>query len=323
MLSLFPEIKPYARHRLAVDEPHELYIDESGEQDGLPLLFLHGGPGSGCAFDSRRFFDPGRYRILLLDQRGSGRSTPAGELNANTTAHLVQDMEQIREFLGVKRWVLCGVGWGATLALVYTQAFPETVSGLILCSTFLGRQQDIDWFIREGTPKVFPDDYADLLQALHVEGGKDLLQAVRAAMQGDDELVRMAAAKAWSLWEARSATLRPDQLLRKHLGASHRAMSRASIGTHYFSNQCFLEDDQIIRNMHRLAAIPGYLVHGRFDAICPFSNAFELHHAWPGSRLYIAREACHATTEPPIVDALIRATNDMARDLNAKPGRPG
>ena len=315
MYPLFPEIKPNNRYRLKVDEIHELYMDESGEMDGLPLLFVHGGPGSGCAFDSRRFFDPSRYRIILFDQRGSGRSTPHGELQSNTTARLAEDMEQIRRFLGVERWVVFGGGWGATLALVYAQTFPDAVAGLILWGSFLGRQQDIDWFLKTGAPKVFPDDYAELLKSLDAEDGSDLVAATRERMLGDNELLRMAAARAWSLWEAKSGTLHPNQRLLQHLGAPHRALSRARLGSHYFASQCFLEDNQILRNMHRLSGVPGYLVHGRFDMICPVSNAFDLHHAWPGSQLYLVREAGHASTEPLIVDALIRATHDMAEML--------
>ena len=316
MLPLYPEIKPYARHELKVDDTHTLYVDESGELDGIPVLFVHGGPGSGCEYDSRGFFDPEKYRIILFDQRGSGRSTPHGELSANTTSDLVADMERIREFLGVDRWLLFGGGWGATLSLVYAETHPDHVSGLVLRGAFLGRQQDIDWMYREGASRFFPDHFEDFLRPIAAEDRADPVLGYSHRLEGSDELARMAAAKAWSRWEADAGTLHPNPRLTRHMTSSHRAMARYRVGVHYLSQGCFLEDNQILKNVGAIAHIPGIIVHGRFDMLCPLQSAYDLHSAWPVAELHIIREAGHSATEPALIDALVRATRDMARRLS-------
>ena len=315
MLPHYPEIKPYARHRIKVDGIHELYIDESGIPHGIPVLFVHAGPGSGCEYDSRSFFDPERYRIILFDQRGAGRSTPHGELTANTTADLISDMEKIREFLSIEKWVLFGGGWGSTLALVYAEAFPDRVEGLVVRGVFLGRKKDINWIYQDGVSRFFPDHWEDFAAPIPEGQRHDFIAAYAKKLESEDELARMGAAKAWSRWEADCSTLHPSQRLIKHLTDAHRALARFRIGVHYFSNNCFLEEEQIIRNADALDGIPGIIVHGRYDMMCPLENAFTLHEAWPESQLYIVREAGHSATEPPLVDALVRATTDMARRL--------
>ncbi|XOV87076.1 MAG: prolyl aminopeptidase [Pseudomonadota bacterium] len=315
MLPLYPEIKPYARHMIKVDDVHELYVDESGIPHGIPVLFLHGGPGSGCEFDSRCFFNPEKYRIVLFDQRGAGRSTPHSDLNLNTTAHLVADMEKIREFLGIEKWVLFGGGWGATLALVYAETHPDRTLGIICRGVFLGRQQDVDWIYRDGASRFFPDHWEDFVAPIPVEERDDFVRAYGKRMGGADELARMGAAKAWSRWEADCSTLHPHQRLVKHYTDPHRALARCRIGAHYFANGCFLEENQILNNIEAIQDVPGILVHGRFDMICPLENAYALHEAWPVSQMYIVREAGHAATEPTLIDALIRATRDMALRL--------
>ena len=316
MLPLYPEIKPYARHELKVDDAHTLYVDESGELDGIPVLFVHGGPGSGCEYDSRCFFDPEKYRIILFDQRGSGRSTPHGELTANTTSDLVADMERIREFLGVERWMLFGGGWGATLSLVYAEPHPDSVAGLVLRGAFLGRQQDIDWMYRGGASRFFPDHFEDFLRPIPAEDRGDPVTGFSHRLEGADELARMAAAKAWSRWEADASTLHPNPRLLRHLTSSHRAMARYRVGVHYLSQGCFLTENQILDNVAAMSQIPGIIVHGRFDMLCPRQSAFDLHAAWPLAELHIIREAGHSATEPALIDALVRATRDMARRLS-------
>lgn len=318
MLPLYPEIKPYARHTLKVDDLHELYVDESGSEMGIPVLFVHAGPGSGCEFDSRCFFNPEKYRIILFDQRGSGRSTPHGETRNNTTQDLVADMEKIREYLGIEKWMLFGGGWGSTLSLVYAETHPDRVLGLVLRGVFLARQRDIDWFYQQdGVSQFFPDHWEDFLAPLPADERDDTIAAYARRLEGADELRRMGAAKAWSRWEADCSTLHPNQRLLKHLLDPHRALARCRIGVHYFGNGCFLEENQIIDNIAAIRDIPGIIVHGRYDMICPVASAYALQEAWKSSQLFVVREAGHSATEPSLIDALIRATRDMSLKLEA------
>ncbi|HCH75129.1 MAG TPA: prolyl aminopeptidase, partial [Pseudomonas sp.] len=249
MQTLYPEIKPYARHELAVEEPHVLYVDESGSPDGLPVLFVHGGPGGGCDALSRRFFDPTLYRIITFDQRGCGRSTPHASLENNTTAHLIADMQRIREHLGIDKWVLFGGSWGSTLSLAYAQSYPEHVHALILRGIFLCRPQDLAWFYQEGASRLFPDYWQDFLSPIPLEERDDLMQAFYRRLTGNDQIAQMHAAKAWSCWEGRTATLRPNHNVVERFADAHRALSMARIECHYFVNQAFLEPDQLLRDM--------------------------------------------------------------------------
>ncbi len=317
METLYPPIQPYAEHRLAVAPPHVLHLEECGNPDGLPVLFVHGGPGAGCEPWHRQFFDPETYRIILFDQRGAGRSTPHAELAGNTTADLVADMEAIREHLGVDRWLLFGGSWGSTLSLVYAQTHPERVLGLILRGIFLCRSEEIRWFYQEGASRIFPDHWQDFLRPIPEKERGDLLHAYHRRLTGDDEVARMAAAKAWSLWEGRTATLRPRRSVIAHFAEPHTALALARIEAHYFVHGAFLEPDQILRDAPRLAEIPGILVQGRYDLICPMQSAWDLHRAWPRAELQIVPDAGHAASEPGTVDALIRATRRMARELSA------
>ncbi|WP_263259277.1 MULTISPECIES: prolyl aminopeptidase [Pseudomonas] len=313
MLNLYPEIKPYARHELAVEVPHVLYADESGSPDGLPVLFIHGGPGSGCDRLSRRFFDPNLYRIVTFDQRGCGRSIPYASLENNTTWHLVEDIERLREHLGIEQWVLFGGSWGSTLALAYAQRHPERVKAMVLRGIFLCRPVDLHWFYQEGASRLFPDFWQDYLHPIAEEERGNLIQAYYRRLTGPDELAQMSAARAWSCWEGRTVTLRPNpDVLEKF---SEHALAIARIECHYFINAAFLEPDQLLRDMPRIAHIPAVIVHGRYDMVCPLDNAWALHHAWPGSELQIIRDAGHAASEPGICDALVRATDQIAREL--------
>ncbi|QLF93369.1 prolyl aminopeptidase [Pseudomonas sp. ABC1] len=315
MQSLFAEIKPYARHELAVEAPHVLYVDESGMPDGLPVLFVHGGPGGGCDASSRRFFDPTLYRIVTFDQRGCGRSTPHASLENNTTAHLIADMERIREHLGIEQWVLFGGSWGSTLSLAYAQAHPERVLGLVLRGIFLCRPQEFQWFYQEGASRLFPDYWEDYLAPIPEEERGNLMQAFYQRLTGSDQIAQLHAAKAWSGWEGRTATLRPNPQLVDSFTDAHKALSMARIECHYFVNDAFLETGQLLRDMPKIAHLPGIIVHGRYDVICPLDNAWALHQAWPGSELQIIRDAGHSASEPGITDALVRATQDMAQRL--------
>ena len=315
MQTLYPEIKPYARHELAVEQPHVLYIDESGSADGLPVLFIHGGPGAGCDSASRRYFDPALYRIVTFDQRGCGRSTPHASLENNTTQALIADIERIREHLGIDKFVLFGGSWGSTLALAYAQAHPQRVHGLILRGIFLCRPQEFSWFYQEGASRLFPDYWEDYVAPIPVEERGDLMKAFYKRLTGTDQIAQMHAAKAWSTWEGRTATLRPNTQVVERFSEAHRALSIARIECHYFVNDAFLEPNQLLRDMPKIAHLPGIIVHGRYDAICPLDNAWALHQAWPNSELQIIRDAGHAASEVGITDALVRAANQIARRL--------
>ncbi len=310
---LYPYIKPYLTQMLSVGDGHEIYMEQSGNPEGIPVLFVHGGPGAGTQKIDRRFFDPERYRIILFDQRGSGRSTPHASLENNTTHHLVSDIEKIREHLEIERWLLFGGSWGSTLSLVYAQSHAEKVMGMILRGIFLCRQKDIHWFYQQGASMIFPDYWEDYLHPIPVAERQDLLKAYYQRLTGSNELAKMACAKAWSLWEAHCATLRPNVDMIEAFADPHRALSLARIEAHYFTHQGFLEENQILNNAAALEGIPGIIVHGRYDMVCPLDNAQSLHHVWHDSELHIIRDAGHASREPSIIDALVRATRSMAR----------
>lgn len=315
MAGTYPEIKPYATHQLRVDDIHTLYIEECGEPEGIPVLFLHGGPGAGCEPNHRRFFDPNKYRIILFDQRGCGRSTPHAELEANNTPNLISDIEAIRDLLGVSGWVLFGGSWGSTLALAYAETHPNHVLGLVLRGIFLCREREIQWFYQQGVDRIFPD-YWQEYQSVIPEGERgDMVKAYYRRLTGDDELARMAAAKAWSLWEARTATLLPNRQLHEHFSSPHVALSLARIESHYFSNNAFLEPNQLLKNAHKISDIPGIIVQGRYDLICPMESAWELQQAWPSSDLRIVDDAGHAATESGITRALVQATDYFAEQI--------
>lgn len=318
MLTLYPDIEPYARHRLAVEPPHELYLEESGNPDGIPVIVIHGGPGGGCEDWYRRFFDAERFRIILLDQRGAGRSTPLAELEGNTTQALVQDLERVREFLGIDRWMLFGGSWGSTLSLAYAQAHPEQVLGLVLRGIFLCRPDDIQWFYQHGAGRVFPDYWRDYVAPIPEDERADMVSAYYRRLTSDNELEQIQAAKAWSVWEGRCATLHPNPRVVEHFAHPHTAIALARIECHYFMNNAFLAPGQLLANAHRLADIPGVIVHGRYDMVCPLDNAFALSEAWPQAELRVIRDAGHSASEPPIVDALIRAVETVSRQAEPR-----
>ena len=312
---LYPPIEPFATHRLAVDDTHSLHVEEVGTPEGIPAVFLHGGPGAGCEPGHRRFFDPARYRLVLFDQRGCGRSTPHAELRDNTTGHLVADMERIRALLGIERWLVFGGSWGSTLALAYAQAHPERVAALVVRGIFLCRPEEIRWFYQEGASWVFPDLWQDFLAPIPEEERGDLVGAYHRRLTGADEIARMAAAKAWSVWEGRTATLLENEAVRSYIAAPRLALSLARIECHYFKHDAFLAPSQLLRDADRLAGIPGVIVQGRYDLICPMRSAWELHRAWPGAELIVVPDAGHSAFEPGIASALVAATDRFAGAL--------
>ena len=315
MLQLFPDIEPFVRHSIDVDPPHSLYIEECGNPNGLPVLMVHGGPGAGCEPYHRRFFDPEIYRIILFDQRGCGRSSPHAELAGNTTQNLVNDMERIREHLGIRQWVLFGGSWGSTLSLVYAETHPQRVLALVVRGIFLCRPQEIHWFYQQGASRLMPDYWQEFIKPIPAAERHDMVSAYYKRLTGDNEIDRLAAAKAWSTWEAQTASLLRRQEIIEHFANPYTALSLARIECHYFMNDAFLGDNQILRDAGRLGNIPGVIVHGRYDVICPVENAWQLHEVWPQSELHIITDAGHAASEPGIIDALIRATSRLGREL--------
>lgn len=317
MADLYPEIKPYVTHSLKVEPPHVLHVEEFGNPAGLPVVVVHGGPGAGSEPYQRRFFDPDIYRIVVFDQRGCGRSSPHAELEGNNTQALVGDLECIRKHLGIERWVLFGGSWGSTLSLVYAETHPARVLGLILRGIFLCRPTEIEWFYQEGgASRIFPDYWQDYLRLIPEAERGDLLQAYHRRLTGENELARMAAAKAWSKWEARAASLQLNAKIMGRFTAPYTALSLARIECHYFVNNAFLEPDQIIRDARRLKNIPGYIIHGRYDIVCPLENAYLLHRAWPEAQFKIIGNAGHSATEAGIRSALIAATQALGQRLS-------
>lgn len=314
-MQLYPDIEPHHSFRLAVDAPHEIHVEECGNPHGIPVVFLHGGPGGGCSPLHRRFFDPSRYRIVLFDQRGCGRSTPHAELRGNDTWSLVADMERIRMHLGIARWLVFGGSWGSTLALAYAEKYPERTLGLVLRGIFLCRPRDLHWFYQSGADRVYPDYWRDFLAPIPEQERGDLMQAYHRRLTGSDQAERERCAIAWSVWEGRCATLHRDPGLEDHYRDPQVALAFAGIENHYFVNDCFLAPEQLLRDAHRLADIPGVIVHGRYDIVCPVEQAFDLQRAWPRARLEIIADAAHAVTEPGIAEALLRATDEFAERL--------
>ncbi len=313
MQPYYPAIKTYATHCLQVGPIHELYIEECGNPDGLPVVVVHSGPGGGVEPFQRRFFDPEQYRIILFDQRGAGRSRPHAELRDNSTQKLIADLERIRDYLKIESWVMLGGAWGCSLSLLYAQAYPQHVRSLIVYSVFLAREQDMAWFYQNGANKFFPDYWEEFTSGFSDEEKQDLVIAYQKRLNQPDELARMATAKAWSSWQAQCSALQPHGTIIDHFSDPHVAVGLANIECHYLVNNFFIKSDQILKNMKKIQQIPGYIIHGRYDMVCPLKNAWELNQAWPNSNLYIVRDAGHSAKEPGIIDALIVATRKVLK----------
>lgn len=311
-LSLYPEIAPFSSGRLQVSEVHEVYFEECGNPHGVPALMVHGGPGGGCNPTMRRYHDPKRYRIILLDQRGCGRSTPHAELEGNTTWDLVADMEKLREHLSIERWQLLGGSWGSTLSLSYAQTHPDRVSELILRGIFTLRRRELEWFYQEGCSWIYPDAFEAYLEPIPEEERGDMIAAYYKRLTGEDKEAQLEAARAWSVWEGSTLSLLRNETREKHFASPDYALAFARIECHYFMNKGFFErDDQLIANAHLLKEIPGVIVHGRYDVVTPLKSAWELSKAWPGAELRIVPDSGHAMTEPGIVHELVSATRQF------------
>ncbi|CAG4976191.1 MAG: prolyl aminopeptidase [Lysobacter sp.] len=313
MRSLYPEIQPYDTGTLPVDERHTLYYEQCGNPEGKPVVLLHGGPGGGCSDKMRRFHDPEKYRIVLFDQRGSGRSTPHADLVDNTTWHLVEDIETLRVKLGIDRWQVFGGSWGSTLALAYAETHPKRVTELVLRGIFMLRRWELEWFYQEGASRLFPEAWEHYIKAIPVTERHDLISAFHRRLTSDDDKTRLAAAKAWSVWEGATSFLHIDEDFANSHEDPQFALAFARIENHYFVNSGFFEvDDQLLRDAGNLADIPGVIVHGRYDVVCPVQNATDLHKAWPKSELVITPASGHSAFEAETVDALVRATDAFA-----------
>lgn len=310
MRVLYPPIEPYDQGRLPVSPVHTLYYEQSGNPQGAPVVFLHGGPGIGTVPDFRRFFDPAAYRIILFDQRGAGRSTPHASLEENSTWHLVADIESLREHLGVRRWQVFGGSWGSTLALAYAETHPERVAQLVLRGIFLCRPKEIQWFYQEGASAIYPDVWEQYLAVIPEAERGDMLSAYYRRLTSPDEELRLEAARAWSIWEGSTSKLIPDQRLIDDFGDPHNALSLARIECHYFMNNTFFPtDNYLIENIGKVRHLPGVIVQGRYDVVCPMMSAWELHRAWPEAELKITPDAGHSMMEAGNLSALVEATD--------------
>ncbi len=307
---LYPSLATYDEGRLKVDDIHELHYEQCGNPEGKPAVFVHGGPGGGIDPNYRRFWDPEAYRIVLFDQRGCGKSTPHAELQSNTTWDLVDDMERLRSHLEIDRWQVFGGSWGSTLALAYAETHPERVTELVLRGIFLLRKKEIDWYYQEGASRIYPDAWEGFLAPIPEAERGDLVRAYYARLTSDDDAVRLEAARAWSVWEGSTSTLAGDPKLVQKTSAAHFAEAFARIECHYFINAGFFErDDQLLANVDAIRQIPGVIVQGRYDVVCPAVSAWDLSRAWPEARLEIIQNAGHSAMEPGITKALVEATN--------------
>ncbi len=313
MRSLYPPIEPYHTGMLQVSDLHQIYYEQSGNPDGKPVVFLHGGPGGGSMPLYRQFFDPKKWRIVIFDQRGCGKSTPHAELQENTTWHLVEDIEKIRNHLNIHQWVIFGGSWGSTLSLAYSQTYPESCLGLILRGIFLLRKKEIDWFYQSGASNIFPDAWEHYLQPIPLSERGNLLTAYYRRLTSADEHVQLEAARAWSVWEGSTSKLLQDPDLMNKFGEAKFATAFARIECHYFVNGGFFEvEDQLLKGVDRIRHLPAVIVQGRYDVVCPMISAWELHQAWQEAEFIIVPDAGHAMTEPGIQAALLEASDRFA-----------
>ncbi|MEP7453072.1 prolyl aminopeptidase [Phyllobacterium sp. SB3] len=310
--TLYPPIEPYETGMLDVGDGHSIYYERSGKKGGKPAVFLHGGPGSGVSPDHRRLFNPDVYDVTLFDQRGCGRSVPHADLNANTTWHLVEDIERLRKLAGAEKWMVFGGSWGSTLSLAYAEKHPERVSELILRGIYTVTKAEINWYYQFGVSEMFPDKWELFQKPIPEEERGDMVAAYHKRLTGDDPVAQLEAAKAWTIWEGETITLLPNPDYSAHFRDGHYALAFARLENHYFMNGSWLEEGQLLRNANKLHGIPGVIVQGRYDMPCPVKYAYALHKAWPDAEFHLIEGAGHAYLEPGILDRLIRATDQFA-----------
>ena len=310
--TLYPPIEPYETGMLDVGDGHTLYWERCGTPGGKPAVFLHGGPGSGCSPTQRQQFDPAKYDVLLFDQRGCGRSTPFASLEDNTTWHLVADIERLREMAGIDKWMVFGGSWGSTLSLAYAQTHPDRVTELVLRGIFLFRQKEVDWLYEYGASELYPEGWQEFVGLVQEGERGELVEAYHRRLTSGDPATRLAAAKAWSMWEGLTVTLLPDAAMLEEFTEDNHAIAIARIENHYMRNLGWLDDNQLLENAHKLKGIPGVIVQGRHDCCTPPSAAWDLKQAWPEVDLQIVPDGGHLFTEPGITDGLVRATDRFA-----------
>lgn len=312
MRTLYPAIEPYRTGYLDTGDGHQVYWEMSGNPEGKPAVFLHGGPGAGCSPAHRRLFDPKKYRVLLFDQRGCGRSKPHASLENNTTWDLVKDIESLRQIMGVEKWLVFGGSWGSTLALAYAETHPTHVSELVVRGIFTLKKREIDWYYQEGASNLFPDLWESFLAPIPEAERGDLVGAYRKRLIGNDPKAQLEAARAWSVWEGSTIKLLPNKQNSTNYGQDQFALAFARIENHYFTHGGWMADGQLIRDAHKLKNIPGVIIQGRYDVCTPAVTAWELHKAWPEARFVIVDDAGHAFDEPGIMNQLIEATDRFA-----------
>lgn len=318
MHSLYPKIKPNQTQYLSIGE-HNIYVEESGDPDGIPVLYLHGGPGGGSSSDHRRYFNPEKYRIIIFDQRGCGKSTPHASTNNNTTWDLIDDIEEIREYFSITKWLVAGGSWGTTLALAYGIKHCDRVTGFILRGIFLGTDEETHWLYgKDGAGAIYPDHYLDFIAPIKHQHFSDPVKTFHKLLISDNEIARIAAAKAWALWETRISALQIDKAELSSPEETHAAIAMACIENHYFINQCFFEPDFIIKNITKIAHIPGFIIHGRYDMVCQLKQAHILAQHWPNAQLQIIPKSGHSGFEVAIIDAICQASDKMAVFIESK-----
>ncbi len=313
MKSLYPEIEPFDSGFIKVSEIHTVFYERVGNPEGIPVVFLHGGPGGGLIPRYRQYFDPKKYHVVLFDQRGSGKSTPHAELRENTTQDLIDDIEKLREKFNIEKWYVFGGSWGSTLSLAYAIAHPERVRGLALRGIFLTRPKELHWFYQEGASEIFPDFWEEYVKPIPVKERGDFMKAYHKRLTSDDEKVRLEAARAWSIWEGATSKLYPDQSLMDHFGEPQEALALARIECHYFMNDCFFpSENYLLENVGKIRHIPTVIVQGRYDVVCPMTSAWELHKAFPEAQFIVVPDAGHSVTEPGTASALVEAMDEFA-----------
>lgn len=315
--SLYPEIQPFRQGFLPLDSIHTMYWEESGNPNGVPVVFLHGGPGAGSSPAHRRLFDPSYYRIVIYDQRGAGRSTPLGEIHDNTTIHLINDLEFLRQHLGIDHWLVFGGSWGSTLALTYAETHPERCLGLILRGIFLCRKSEIDWFLY-GLRNLFPEAWKKLVEPLSEDERHDILAAYYQRLLNPDPEIHMPAARSWGIYEGSCSTLLPNPSVVNYFASDTVALGLARMEAHYFTHNIFLPENSILNNVHKLHNIPATIVQGRYDAVCPIISADDLHQAWPQAEYIVIDDAGHSVWEPGIQSALIHAMENKFKQLTSQ-----
>ncbi|WP_286264318.1 prolyl aminopeptidase [Thalassotalea atypica] len=315
--SLYPKIKPIKQEFLPVSEHHEIYVEQSGNPDGIAVLYLHGGPGGGSSENHRRYFDPERYHIILIDQRGCGRSNPSPNLSENTTWDLVQDIEKVREHLSIQQWLVAGGSWGTTLALAYGISHPDRVLAFILRGIFLGTEQEFQWlYSHQGAARFFPEYYRDFISVLPIEDRLDPLQGYYKMLTCENEVAVIAASKAWALWELRLSSTEHHHVGMSQVSDTHQAICMAKISSHYFVNQCYFSPEYLLEEISKIKHLPAIIIHGRYDMVCQLDLADKLMNRWQNAHLQIMPSAGHSGFEKQTIDAFCKATDSMAKFLS-------